>query len=231
MGGEDVELDLVAHLPGLLSAHASDASGSTSSGPPSPEKSRLSKIPRAPPRPVAFGGFQPGASGGYAGTEGQADWAIEREMEILRLEEENQSLRELLSISQEISVEEPVLPPTPKEEIEEVMRGSMSRKSSLTIAELEVDAAREAEEQERRRQLGEVFETSPRPSGNTGLALRKEGIAPASPTAAAAAAPVTSVEDTGIIQTETQGGSPVKSVLGFQAGLQAPEEVFEETAE
>jgi len=37
-------------------------------------------------------------AGGYAGTEGREDWALERECEIARLEKENEELRRLLEI-------------------------------------------------------------------------------------------------------------------------------------
>lgn len=37
-------------------------------------------------------------SGGYAGTEGREDWALERECEITRLEQENEELRRLLGV-------------------------------------------------------------------------------------------------------------------------------------
>ena len=37
-------------------------------------------------------------AGGYAGTEGREDWALERECEIARLEKENEELRRLLGI-------------------------------------------------------------------------------------------------------------------------------------
>ena len=43
---------------------------------------------------------EPGA-GGYPGTEGRQDWALERECEISRLEKENQELRRMLGIDDE----------------------------------------------------------------------------------------------------------------------------------
>lgn len=39
-------------------------------------------------------------AGGYAGTEGREDWALERECEISRLERENEELRRLLGIDE-----------------------------------------------------------------------------------------------------------------------------------
>lgn len=44
-----------------------------------------------------------GTSGGYHGNEGRADWAIEREEEILRLEEENKMLRKLLGVDLDLA--------------------------------------------------------------------------------------------------------------------------------
>ncbi|WWD21235.1 hypothetical protein CI109_105719 [Kwoniella shandongensis] len=164
LGGEETDIDLASQLPGLLS-FAAGAGGSpsslmlgrpndasSSSEPSSPAKS-ISSLPRAPARPVPFPGSIPGSSGGYAGTEGQKDWAMEREMEILRLEEENKSLRELLKIAEEAN-----LPASSTDDnsgeggvrsnsdvSEDLPR---SRKSSLTIEELEQGAALEADRKE-----------------------------------------------------------------------------------
>ncbi|OCF40954.1 hypothetical protein I317_05232 [Kwoniella heveanensis CBS 569] len=108
-------------------------------------------FPKAPNRPVHFPGFVPGSSGGYAGTEGQADWALEREMEIMRLEEENNALREMLSIAQENQAGLPGGAGLGDEDGDgdgkdkgvDSPSGERSRKSSLTIAELEADAAKD----------------------------------------------------------------------------------------
>lgn len=101
-------------------------------------------VPRAPSRPAHFPGFLPGMQGGYSGTEGQPDWALEREMEIVRLEDENKALREMLAISTEL----PAVPEEVKldEEEEEVVSPPLvggSRKSSLTVQELEEGAVME----------------------------------------------------------------------------------------
>lgn len=153
MGGEDVELDLVGLTNGNGQDKISDL-GSIYSSPPSPSKSsssgKKSVIQRAPPRPTPFPGCLPGASGGYSGTEGRADWALEREMEILRLEEENRSLREMLAIAEESAQPNGngrVSPEEPEHEPEPV---NVVRKSSLTVEELELGAEQEAAEKEAR---------------------------------------------------------------------------------
>jgi hypothetical protein len=69
-------------------------------------------------------------------------------MEILRLEEENASLRDLLSIAEEIPIQEEPQP-IPELDSPEPLPLSESRKGSLTIEELEFDAAREADEKQR----------------------------------------------------------------------------------
>ncbi len=151
MGGEDTDFDLGNQIPGLLNLadsyerHASEPS-SSSSPTSSSSKSNYSngrEIPRAPHRPRAFPGSLPGATGGYAGTEGQADWALEREMEIIRLEDENRALRELLAISEESSLAAPVVEPEEEPKHSPIPDYSARRKSSLTIDELEADAERE----------------------------------------------------------------------------------------
>lgn len=88
-------------------------------------------------------GFLPGTSGGYFGTEGQGDWALEREMEIQRLEEENKALREMLGIANEA----PSSPPPPDPPHSPII-GEDRRLSSLTIDELEADAEKEEAEKE-----------------------------------------------------------------------------------
>lgn len=171
MGGEEVDGELQSDLMDLvngLESHphlkqeqeSQQAEAEAGPGPSSSSQSAsfgtvngrtLSKPPR---KPTPFSGSLPGSSGGYIGTEGQSDWAIEREMEILRLEEENASLRNLLSISEEIPVpEEPQ--PIPELGLGSPENISESRKGSLTIEELEFDAAREADEKQRSIMLSE----------------------------------------------------------------------------
>lgn len=166
LGGEDPDTDLANLLNNSRLTDGSSNDG-TSDGPPSPAQSTSSAVKSSssgrkpivvPGKPTArqppFPGFLPGASGGYAGTEGQADWALEREMEIQRLEEENKILRDLLSIAEEspaaLAVGDdtkdgthsgPQSPP-----LEE---GSQRRKGSLTVEELEAGAELEAEEKKR----------------------------------------------------------------------------------
>jgi len=151
VGGENVDLDLV----GLLNpnGHANYPSDPGSSSPPSPSNAsssgKKSVIQRAPARPAPFPGCLPGASGGYFGTEGQADWALEREMEVLRLEDENRALREMLAIADESSQfnGNGDISPEPEKEEVEIVPG---RKSSLTLEELEAGAEQEAAEKEAR---------------------------------------------------------------------------------
>lgn len=81
---------------------------------------------------------------------------MEREMEILRLEEENKSLREMLAIAEESPAVQAIV-----EEVKDVSGPSTPdglpgerRKSSLTIEELEAGA--ELEEQARERGEGQT---------------------------------------------------------------------------
>ncbi|OWT38688.1 hypothetical protein J008_04008 [Cryptococcus neoformans] len=113
---------------------------SPTSQPTGPQSQKT--ISRAPAKPTRFPGFLPGSSGGYAGTEGQADWALEREMEILRLEDENRALREMLGIAEEGKVPRDEEGDDKKAKVEDE---DQRRKSSLTMEELEADAALEAE--------------------------------------------------------------------------------------
>ncbi|GMK57116.1 hypothetical protein CspeluHIS016_0309560 [Cutaneotrichosporon spelunceum] len=123
--GEDSPVDEGA----LLSLH--------SPGPPrSAASSPTRRGTRARPRPQAFPGFLPGSSGGYCGTDGQGDWALEREMEIQRLEEENRSLREMLGIAEEAAA-------VPSPEDEKSPEIPERRLSSLTVEDLEAGAEKE----------------------------------------------------------------------------------------
>ena len=146
MGGEDAEVDLA----GLLNLELSNGNAlilDDSSSPPSPTRSnssgKKSLVQRAPGRPPPFPGSLPGASGGYSLTNGQADWALEREMEILRLEDENRALRDILAIAEESAAAQAV--------VEDLKEGDQyanpdemaRRKSSLTVEELEAGAEQE----------------------------------------------------------------------------------------
>lgn len=189
LGGEEPEVDLSALLNLDFPANQGSSSDDSGSPPPSPTKStssakkstssgKKSIIQRAPPRRAHFPGFTPGSSGGYAGTDGQGDWALEREMEILRLEEENNALRELLAIAEEspaaIAVEEEV-----KEEEEDRLESPSieaqgRRRSSLTVEELEAGAELEAAEQERAVEAGLVDKEGNMLAGNEGEEGKKD---------------------------------------------------------
>jgi hypothetical protein len=177
LGGEDAEIDLETHIPGLLAISGSTGqsgdihSDSAGSSPISP-RSHVSFGPKSilrkgPQRPPVWQGSMPGASGGYIGTGGQGDWAMEREMEVLRLEEENASLREMLRIAQD-SIEE-VLEDSPEEpkseeEAPPTAAEGQRRKSSLTLEELQLGAEQEDEEKRKRAKaegLADVFVKTP----------------------------------------------------------------------
>ena len=151
MGGENLELELA----GVLNGRVKNLSDPGTSPPPSPSRSsssgKKSVIQRAPARPTPFPGFLPGASGGYIGTDGQADWSMEREMEILRLEEENHALRDMLAIAEEsahMGGEDPLLLGSEREKLGGPVE--VARKGSLTVEQLELGAEQEAAEQEAR---------------------------------------------------------------------------------
>ncbi|GFZ47096.1 hypothetical protein JCM24511_04838 [Saitozyma sp. JCM 24511] len=216
LGGEEAEADLESYLPGLLSlangsrsGHSQHASDPSSSPPSSPGKSvssgRKSILPRAPSRPAPFPGSLSGAKGGYSGTEGKGDWALEREMEILRLEEENKSLREMLGISEEL----PPLQEEPEEPPQSPVPDETRRKSSLTVEELEAGAEKEAE-MKLRAETGGIAEAE-------GLV---DGVAPGS-------APVTQAQADSPLQRPVFN----ESVLGFQAQMTSPEEAIEDDEE
>jgi hypothetical protein len=97
----------------------------------------------------------PGSSGGYKGTDGQADWALERETEIERLQAENASLRDMLQIAKDS-----VLPSVVEEAVEAENENesptpdpaAQSRKGSLTAEELSEEA--DTEQRMRRMMAG-----------------------------------------------------------------------------
>ncbi|WVN87918.1 uncharacterized protein L203_103115 [Cryptococcus depauperatus CBS 7841] len=154
----DSDFDLAAILPELIRGHVSDDSrdgvhfDSDSNSSKSLPSASVQSIPQPPLKPARFPGFLPGSSGGYAGTEGQSDWALEREMEIQRLEEENKYLRKILDIARESSL--PILPLDPNPECRMIDSPEQSRKSSLTVADLEADAAHEAAQRAAEEQQG-----------------------------------------------------------------------------
>ncbi|ORY28801.1 hypothetical protein BCR39DRAFT_559365 [Naematelia encephala] len=228
MGGEEPD----PALPGLLTelSHlanggqplsSSDGSSSPPSS-PSSSKSKKSVLPRAPAKPTPFPGFVPGSTGGYAGTQGQGDWALEREMEIQRLENENRALRDMLGVSTDLS---PIVEDIPTElPIEHGSPHSeqVSRKSSLTVEDLLEGAAMEQ---------ATAGRDSFRTDSSSPLAIGEEGHSglpvpvPEGDGEATAAGVGTGLGGGGGI---TIRGRPLmtESVLGFSAT--PPEHVFEE---
>lgn len=187
-------------------------------------------INKAPRKPNPFPGSIPGSSGGYTGTDGHQDWAIEREMEILRLEEENASLREMLSIANELPVDdldafEPINDSPDKSPL-------MSRKGSIAVEDLEADAAREADEAARAKMLSSELGLDP-----------KAGTAPAEQVEMLTDTPaeMEKKQDTGAvpgpkgenIETLGRGGRPILSgsMLGFQSEGPPPEHVIADEVE
>jgi hypothetical protein len=100
---------------------------------------------------------------------------MEREMEILRLEEENHALREMLKIAEETVeevVEEPVEEAPPLESPEITGPLSQRRKSSISVKELLIGA--EHDQQEKRmkaKQAGGVPDVSRQPETDMKLTL------------------------------------------------------------
>lgn len=181
-------------------------------------RSTMSKPPR---KPNPFPGSLPGSSGGYIGTEGQSDWAIEREMEIFRLEQENASLRELLSIAKEIPVDEEPLVIPPMYSPEPIPLES--RKGSLTIEELEEDATREAEEKRRAEMLAERLGKAEEDQVAAG-AGQVEMMTDAPGEVGAGG------QDTGVVDAGDQGsGKRPRPSLIFQSGTPPEQAIADET--
>jgi hypothetical protein len=132
---------------------------------------------------------------------------MEREMEIMRLEEENKALREMLAIAEELHSTGIVEEEKKVEGEEEVgLVGTMSRKGSLTVEELQASA--EAEEEERK-----MMEKMQPAMVDIGLEddEKEKG----------------AVDGEGVKgKVETR-----ESVLGFSTEVAPPEEVIEETTE
>lgn len=126
-------------------------------------------------------------------------------MEILRLEEENKSLREMLGISEEL----PPLQEEPEEPPQSPVPDETRRKSSLTVEELEAGAEKEAEMKLRAETVG-IAEAE-------GLV---DGVAPGS-------GPVTQAQADSPLQRPVFN----ESVLGFQAQMTSPEEAIEDDEE
>lgn len=172
-------------------------------------------------------------------------------MEIMRLEDENASLREMLSIANEIPVEEPVQPLVIDAE---VSPPAGSRKGSIAIEALEADAAREAEElaeeQARAKMLEEELRRNPKARkppmpvapGALGpreaAAARKEAAQGQVEMLTDAPGEVDDAQNTGTVdvgkgRSSVSGRRPVVSgsALGFQAGTPPPEHVIADDAD
>ena len=239
LGGEEVDGSLEEELSELVNGienHPQIKSEQAEAGPSSLRPPRTNgttgrTITKPPRRPNPFPGSLPGSSGGYIGTDGHPDWAIEREMEILRLEEENASLREMLSIANEIPVEDvdipdPIIDPEDKSPI------MGSRKGSIAVEELEADAAREADEAARTQMLSSELGIDSRSISSVTAGEQVEMLTdtPAEVT--------DEVRDTGVVTSGLDGGTikgvrPVVSgsVLGFQAEGPPPEHVIADEVE
>ena len=227
MGGEDADNDDI--LLALRLALPNGSANSDDSSPPSPTRSTSSgkkssggrSFPHGPSRLRPFEGFQPGATGGYSGTDGQKDWALEREMEIQRLEEENKALREMLAIAEESVVAEVI-----EEEIQEEEKPPespvVSRKGSLTVEELEAGAEQEAaaiQEHKRAVEAGEIDEDDLRQAQGTDIGahdLRTPG---------------TGLGGGGGVGDGLQRPILNESVLGFTAVVPPPEEAIDDRPE
>ena len=224
MGGE---VDDFTHLSAAL--NGLDLSRSASPAVPSPPPAAPKATSRR--KPIPFFGSLPGSSGGYAGTDGLGDWALERENEITRLDEENRYLRDLLDISQEIDPEPAATPdpPNPPDAI-----GIISRKSSLTVEELEADAERERQDTERMRETMKALDpigAMPTEIGKADMGAAAE-INPVPPVGMDVADAGEVLETTG--EAHTTRFQDVQSALGIQADEPRPvlpEQAIEEADE
>lgn len=162
LNGEDSDSDALAQLQIVDDqVHSSSPASSSPHSPSSPTRPGTSQrgVHRGPTRRNQFPGFIPGSSGGYYGTEGQSDWAMEREMEIQRLEDENKALREMLGIAEEAAAAEEVPDHTPAHEEKSPILGAQHR-HSLTVEELEAGAEQEEAAAKERAEHPEAEEES-----------------------------------------------------------------------
>jgi hypothetical protein len=156
-------------------------------------------------------------------------------MEIMRLEEENASLREMLSIANEIPVEdvdipEPVVDPDAKSPM-------ASRKGSIAVEELEADAAREADEEARVKMLSSELGIDSRSINSvteqvemlTDTPGETEQGRDTSATSTSGSSGASSGGTSGL----STGGRPILSgsMLGFQAEGPPPEHVIADEVE
>ena len=251
MGGEEVDGELQSDLMDLVNGleshphlkqeqdqHRHQHQAEAGPGPSSQFASSLGysgtvngrTLSKPPRKPNPFPGSLPGSSGGYIGTEGQSDWAIEREMEILRLEEENASLRNLLSISEEIPVPEETQP-TPDLSSPEPI--SESRKGSITIEELEFDATRDEDERQRNAMMNERLA-----SADADQLIDGEGAGGKVEMMTDTPGELGEIQDTGVVDSGGDHGGSGKrerptitaSMLGFEAGA-PPEEAIVDDVE
>ena len=149
-------------------------------------------------------------------------------MEILRLEEENKALREMLAIAEEATTKEVA------EEMElPAEKGPESplapRKSSLTVEQLEAGAEQEEAETEERKRVIEAGEIDEE-------ALLKAQATSIVPGEGEQSPPGKSPPGTGLgggagVTSAQQRPQLTQSVLGFTAGMTPPEEVIEDGPE
>jgi hypothetical protein len=240
LGGEEVDGSLEEELSELVNGienHPQIKNEQAEAGPSSLRPSTVNgttgrTFTKPPRKPNAFPGSIPGSSGGYIGTEGHADWALEREMEILRLEEENASLREMLSIANEIPVEDIDIPdPIIDSEDKSPIMGS--RKGSIAVEDLEADAAREADEAARRKMLSSELGIDSRSVASVGGPGEQVEMLTDPPTDTPE-----EVRDMGVVAAGSEGGtlkggrpSLSGSMLGFQSEGPPPEHVIADEVE
>lgn len=94
---------LLTRLSVLIRAALRNLNGEDDPGFELPQSSDLNKTIEAIASSSSWLGDQ-GSGGGYSGTQGRRDWALEREGEISRLEEENRMLRDMLGISNDVDL-------------------------------------------------------------------------------------------------------------------------------
>lgn len=93
---------LLTRLSVLIRAALRNLNGEDDPGFELPQSSDLNKTIEAIANSSWLG--DQGSGGGYSGTQGRRDWALEREGEISRLEEENRMLRDMLGISNDVDL-------------------------------------------------------------------------------------------------------------------------------
>jgi hypothetical protein len=147
-------------------------------------------------------------------------------MEIMRLEEENAALREMLSIANEIPVEEIDIP-SPNIDPED-RSPIASRKGSIAVEDLEADAAREADEAARAKMLSSELRIA-KPPMPVAVAGQVEMLTDVPDE-------IETVHDTGVVaagggRESVSGSRPTLSgsMLGFQSGAPPEHVIADET--